>query len=459
MTAVSEVAAERSDGDGPSVTAACVRLLYRHGGATLAGKVVVGLLLALAASQVVPGWKVLLWCFALAAVAAARAVLLIAFRRAQPGDTEIRRWGLWFAGGALASGVLWGCGGVLFLVPGDIELETLVVITLFGVALGMLATYSVHLPAFLAFAPVAVTPLVLALLDKGDTVHALLGLFGLLYVALLLLAARSFNRLFRTSFRLRFNNVGLISELRAAQRLAEAQNEAKSSFLTMISHELRTPLTSVIGFSEILEQETFGPLGDPRYREYAHDIRHSGSLLLDLINDLLDLSKAEAGKLELAEDMVDLRAPVESALRLVRERAQSQGLALSATLPPAPVRLRADERLLRQVLLNLLSNALKFTPAGGGVTVTAALAADGGVAITVTDTGIGMSADEVPLALETFRQLEPSLTSRYKGSGLGLPLARTLAELHGGSLTLASAPGVGTTAVLRLPASRVVMAA
>jgi two-component system, cell cycle sensor histidine kinase PleC len=244
-------------------------------------------------------------------------------------------------------------------------------------------------------------------------------------------------------------------ELEQARRSAEMASQAKSSFLANMSHELRTPLNAVIGFADLIAQETFGPLGNARYREYAEDIGSSGRHLLDLISDLLDLSKAEADRLDLIEGPTDLRALLGSCLRIVAEQAERAGVALERSLPHGLPPMLADERKLRQMVLNLLSNAVKFTPPGGRVTLSAALRADGGITVAVGDTGIGMTAQDQEKAMEPFGQVDSSLSRRHKGTGLGLPLTKRLAELHGGALELSSAPGTGTTARLVFPVRRV----
>jgi signal transduction histidine kinase len=245
------------------------------------------------------------------------------------------------------------------------------------------------------------------------------------------------------------------ADLRRAKEEAELASRTKTEFLANMSHELRTPLNAVIGFAEIMQGEVYGPLGDPRYGAYAADIRDSGQHLLNLINDLLDVSKIEFGKVELTEETVDLTGIIDSCMRLMRDRADQAGLELTAHTPPSLPYLRADNRRLKQILLNLMSNAVKFTPEGGQVTVRAALA-DGGLNIVVSDTGIGIAAHDLAKALQPFGQIDSRMTRKYQGTGLGLPLTKSMIELHGGRLRLESAVGRGTTATLWLPPSRLV---
>jgi signal transduction histidine kinase len=244
------------------------------------------------------------------------------------------------------------------------------------------------------------------------------------------------------------------AEMRIAKEGAEMANRAKSEFLANMSHELRTPLNAVLGFSEILANESFGPLGNTRYRGYAEDIHASGAHLLDVINDILDLSKAASGKLELFEDWFDARELVNSVCRLFQPRIDKGKLSLTAEMLPGPLMLYADERLIRQVLLNLLSNACKFTPPDGHVDCSVSV--DGaGITFAVTDTGIGIPAEDLGRVLEPFTQLDTSLGRSHTGTGLGLALVKVMTELHGGTLRLASKAGSGTTAAIILPLGRV----
>jgi signal transduction histidine kinase len=240
----------------------------------------------------------------------------------------------------------------------------------------------------------------------------------------------------------------------AAKETAEEASRAKTTFLATMSHELRTPLNAIIGFSEIMRDELLGPLGKPQYKTYAEDICQSGSHLLSLINDLLDLSKAGAGKIDLAEEESEPRSLIESCLRLVETRARRNNVHLQNMIGSPLPRIYADRRRLKQILLNLLANAVKFTPSHGTVTVRTRRDAQG-FHIEVADTGVGIAADDIPKVMLPFGQVDSVISRRAEGVGLGLPLSKVLAELHGGRLSIESQLGKGTTVSLILPPARV----
>ena len=247
-------------------------------------------------------------------------------------------------------------------------------------------------------------------------------------------------------------------EILRAKEVAEAASQAKSELLANMSHELRTPLNAIIGFSEIMQTGLFGPLGSQKYDAYVLDIRDSASHLLQVITDILDVAKIEANSFRLDETDFDPTALISSAIRLMRPRADAALVRIDFDNPAHGVRISADEIALKRVVLNLLSNAVKFSGPGSRVTVHHEVLADGRLRIAVEDHGIGMAPDEVPLALTPFRQINSGLQRRYEGTGLGLPIAKQLVELHGGELIIESAPGVGTTVSVVLAESRVVSA-
>ena len=247
----------------------------------------------------------------------------------------------------------------------------------------------------------------------------------------------------------------LQAELAVAIEAAQSASRAKSDFLANTSHELRTPLNAIIGFSEVIKLGLFGPVS-LRYREYAADIFNSGTHLLKLINELLDLSKLEAGRFTLYEEDVDLAVIVHESVRLVEAQAKKLNIEISETLPGDLPLIRADDRRMRQILINLLSNAVKFTPDDGRVNVSAALSKQG-LTLDISDSGIGMAPEQISKALEPFGQIDSKISRKYEGSGLGLPLTKQLVELHGGTLTIASQANIGTTVSVFLPIERIVV--
>jgi two-component system cell cycle sensor histidine kinase PleC len=243
-------------------------------------------------------------------------------------------------------------------------------------------------------------------------------------------------------------------ELQAAKLAAEGANRSKSQFLANMSHELRTPLNAIIGFAELLHKQPFGTIEQPRYVEYAQDIHASGVHLLSLINDILDMAKIEAGRVELNEAQVSVADCIAAAMRLVRHRAAEANLTLTSEIGRDVPDIFADERALRQILLNLIGNAIKFTQPGGAVRITAHRRPEG-VELSVADNGIGIAAEHLAKVMAPFGQVANELTRDHAGTGLGLPLVKALAELHGGSFALSSELGTGTTAVVRIPAARI----
>jgi PAS domain S-box-containing protein len=243
--------------------------------------------------------------------------------------------------------------------------------------------------------------------------------------------------------------------LTKAKNEAEQASRAKSEFLANMSHELRTPLNAILGFSQVIRDRHFGE-DAARYREYAANIHDSGEMLLALISDILEMSKLEAGKLELAEEVVDPAQVVESCCTMVASRAQDGGISLTSMLPATPIQLTGDQRALKQILLNLLSNAIKFTPSGGTVSVSVSRTDAGDIRLSVADTGVGIHPSAQSKVFQPFFQIDQTATRGKGGSGLGLAISKRLAELHGGTIGIDSTPGIGTTVTMTLPASRAV---
>ncbi|MBX3446781.1 MAG: HAMP domain-containing histidine kinase [Parvibaculaceae bacterium] len=255
------------------------------------------------------------------------------------------------------------------------------------------------------------------------------------------------------------DNEKLRAEQRRSERLlsrSEAANRAKNDFLAIMSHELRTPLNAIIGFSEIISNQMFGPAGQPKYVDYASDIKASGAHLLSIINDILDISKAEAGKLQLEEEPIDPVEALNRTMRMFRQRASELGVDLTFRVRDDIPWLIADPRLFNQVAINLTSNALKFTPENGNVWVELGLNSTGDLVLSVKDTGIGIKSSDMERIFEPFVQVEDAMSRTHQGTGLGLPLVRKIMNLHGGTIELESAVGEGTTAHATFPKSRFV---
>ncbi|MBI3700183.1 MAG: sensor histidine kinase [Afipia sp.] len=313
---------------------------------------------------------------------------------------------------------------------------------------------------FVGYAVYGTTLVVMPLREGGLAFYGLSGL-AFLFVCYLAYMSRNIYDTARDMLRLRYDKNDLIEALakskvesdRARER-AEKASRTKSQFLANMSHELRTPLNAILGFSEMIHSGAFGT-SVAKHMEYAKIIHGSGHHLLALINDILDLAKIEAGGMQLRADEVDLKHLIEDSVRLLDAKARDGGLALRAELPADLPKIVADERALKQILLNLLSNAVKFTPAGGNVSAFADVDQDGCVIFGVSDTGLGIAKDDRARVFENFGQGRHDVTTADKGTGLGLPIVKGLAEAHGGSITLESEVGKGTCVTIRMPAERV----
>lgn len=244
-------------------------------------------------------------------------------------------------------------------------------------------------------------------------------------------------------------------ELRTAKRAAETANAHKSEFLAHVSHEIRTPLNAIIGFADMMATERFGPIGHPRYIEYANDIGRSGRHVLDIVNDLLDISKIEAGEMELDFVAVGLNETVSEAVSLVQPQANSQRVIIRTALSHAVPQVVADLRSVKQIVLNILSNAIRFTPSGGQIVVSTAYEANGNVVLRIRDTGIGMTRPELELAMKPFRQVAGGTRKRGDGTGLGLPLTKAMVDANRAAFSITSAPNEGTLVEITFPSPRV----
>jgi two-component system cell cycle sensor histidine kinase PleC len=386
------------------------------------------------------------------------------FLASSPTSLNLRAWQMRFILLDLFQGLAWMYN---LIDPGrrDERSGTFMLFTmLLMVAVSSMLASSLPMAAFAATMPVTIA-VALNFLLRGtleDYVLAMMALVAQGYFMLLIQRLYSSGVATLTA---RAEKDALIGELEEAKenaeearRRAESANMAKSQFLAQMSHELRTPLNAILGFSEVMKTEVFGAHAVPAYKEYSNDIHTSGQHLLNLINEVLDLSRIEAGRYELNEDTVSLTAIVEDCHHLLRLRAQNRGIAIHEVFELNLPRLWADERAIRQVCLNLLSNAVKFTPPGGEIWLKVGWTASGGQYLSVKDTGPGIPEDEISIVLSKFGQGSNAIKSAEQGTGLGLPIAKNLIELHGGTFTLKSKVRIGTELIATFPPERVMAA-
>jgi len=379
-------------------------------------------------------------------------------KRRWPVPAKVSRAALWRTTfSALAAGLLWTAAMIYAFPRDDMSLQMVILFLAGGLGSGAVGSMPSQPVACVAFmGPPLISVLVLLATQGGQIAHVFT-LMGTLFVVILVAALASGFTSFATIVRTKIDSRTLQTRLLEMELAASTEaNAAKSQFLANMSHELRTPLNAVIGFSEIIRDQSLGPQAMANYREYANDIHAAGEHLLRIINDVLDISKIEAGRLELHESETDIRAMVKSGVKLMTQSAFENGIALEAEMADDLPLVMADELRLRQALMNLLSNAVKFSERGGTVTVAASLRPDGAMSIAVADTGIGMSESEITTALQPFRQVANSLSRAQNGIGVGLSLVDGIVGLHGGRLELASTPARGTTVTLVLPPERVI---
>jgi two-component system cell cycle sensor histidine kinase PleC len=358
--------------------------------------------------------------------------------------------------------LIWSALVLMFLTSTAPGAKVFVVgATMFYGVVVVMGAYTVPLAVHVVILPLSVALASLLWFDRdmATVTIAAVGLVGQAFF--LFLANRLYSQAVAT-LEFRAEKDILIAELETAtinsedaRRKAEDSNLAKSKFLATMSHELRTPLNAILGFSEVMKNEVFGPHASPSYREYASDIHSSGQHLLNLINEILDLSRIEAGRYELKEEAVNLAHVADDCLHMLTLRAKGKSQVIRQAVEPDLPKIWADERAIRQIILNLLSNAVKFTPQGGDIALKVGWTANGGQYVSVTDNGPGIPESELATVLSSFGRGSQAIKTAEEGSGLGLPIVKGLVDLHGGSFSLKSRLRVGTEVMFTIPASRV----
>jgi signal transduction histidine kinase len=434
-----------------------LRMFLRNQPLTLASNLVVAPVFGAAIWLNTGRFEVFWWVAVLYIVTMARLALAVAMR----GSGVTRSWPSWaaggFIGGSFAAGLAWGGGMVWFTDPADTFAVGISSFFVAGMISGATVALSSLIAAFICFSTPFVLPFAMTVLLNGGDTGVAMAVSLFVYAAGMFVVTYKFNGQIREMLTLRSTNLALLTEVVAEKDRAESANRVKSDFLARMSHELRTPLNAIIGFSDALKSSRFREQGFDKHEDFAREIHVSGRHLLDLIEDLLDIARIESGKLEMEDHPVSVAEAVRFVISMQGNQARDQGVTLLAESIDTNLTLCVNERALRQILINLVSNAVKFTASAGKVEVFAGLGDDGGIEITVRDTGIGIPKDKLSEVLQPFRQLEAPYTRKYAGTGLGLAIVTSLAAHFGGRFSLESEEGIGTTATVHFPAERTVV--
>lgn len=439
-----------------------LRMFARQRSSAALTMVLLAAVLAVLSGSWIPPGAAFVWLSIMCATMTVSLVLGRRFLDAQEQDIDIPQWRRRFILGELLQGVSWALFVILlFSAPeANAKIFLFFAVLVVSAATAMVST-AIANAIFAGIGPMAIVFVAKCypFNDINNLGLALAAIAGQAYFVLL-----SYRQYQSAVLGLEFQSEkdALIAELEQAKansdearRRAEESNIAKSQFLATMSHELRTPLNAILGFSEVIKNELFGPLQVPAYKEYINDIHASGQHLLNLINEILDLSRVEAGRYELREEAIDLAGLVEDCQHMLTLRAKARSIAVRVAAEPNLPKVWADERAMRQVTLNLLSNAIKFTAQGGEVELKVGWTKSGGQYLSVRDNGPGIPADEIPIVMTSFGRGSSALKSAEQGSGLGLPIVKGLVDLHGGNFTLRSKLREGTEVVVTLPPQRV----
>jgi two-component system cell cycle sensor histidine kinase PleC len=407
------------------------------------------------------------WACVVLAIHIGMLTLYRKFVMAQQADITMRVWRRRFVALEFVNGLAWS--SLMLLLPrmagGVAGLEVFQFSTLLIFVSAITSLASTMLPAATAGTAPMTLMLAAVFVSRGGLLFPALAAMGVAAQFFFLILASRLNSATRAMLEFRAEKDLLIAELGTAKsisdesrRRAEEANLAKSRFLATMSHELRTPLNAILGFSEIIKGEVLGPVGNAQYKDYVSDIHTSGQHLLTLINEILDLSRIEAGRYELNEEAVNLAGVVEECVHLMQLRAKAKTITMTESYVRGLPKVWADERAVRQITLNLLSNAIKFTPSGGEIAIKVAWAQGGGQYVSIRDNGPGIPDEEIPIVLSSFGQGSIAIKSAERGAGLGLPIVQALMQMHDGSFELRSKLREGTEVIATFPQSRVMEA-